>query len=74
MGSMVKHGNWNAYQKTEAELHAEETERRASKVGSVCRVARQMFEIVSSAEDLNADGRAAAVEMLAILMRRLGEK
>lgn len=67
---MVKHGNWNAYQKTDEELQKEEMERVGNRVGGVMRVARQMFEILETSE-LNTEGRACAVEILGSMFRRI---
>lgn len=69
----VKHGNWNAYQKTEAEVQKEAMDARAAKIGTIVATARNMYEMLMSA-DLTADGRAAALDVLNTLVRRLSEK
>ena len=68
----VKHGNWNAYQKTDEEILKDELDRLAVRVGGALVCARKMFEVLNTS-DLNAEQLSAAVEILSILHRRLGK-
>ncbi len=70
---MVKHGNWNALQKSDAELHKEEQEHRAQKISAICGVARRMYELLCDAE-LTKEERAAALNILNTFVHQLRGK
>lgn len=69
---MVKHGNWNAHQKTDEELREEAVARTRTRVGRVMRVAEEMFTILESSE-LSNDQRACAVEIIGSMFRKLDD-
>lgn len=69
----MKHDNRSDYLKTDEEFQKEEAERRQDTVGSIARIARQMFDLLCDS-DLGEDERFAAVEILGVLSRRVGRK
>jgi hypothetical protein len=68
-----KYGNWNAAQLSDAEIHKQAADDRAAKVGSICSVARKMFDVLCES-DLTAEDRTAAVQILNVLSHRIAAK
>lgn len=55
------------------EVHKDTLDQRASRVGDVFRVSRQIHELLL-ASDLSEQGRSAAMQIVGVLLNRLSDK